>query len=73
MEGETAVVPGGIAAHRGYVMTVAFAVAGYAFSNAVEALLPQIRHYEEYLFAAVLAVGVLIWLTGRVRRAGGRR
>lgn len=54
---------------------VAVAVAGYAFSNAVEALLPQIRHYEEYLFAAVLAAGVLVWTIGRVRRAraGGRQ
>lgn len=48
------------------------AVAGYAFSNAVEALLPQIRHYEEYLFAGVLAAGILAWIIGRVRRAGGR-
>ncbi len=48
---------------------VVVAVAGYAFSNAVEALLPQIRHYEEYLFAAVLAAGVLVWTIGRLRRA----
>jgi membrane protein DedA with SNARE-associated domain len=54
---------------------VVIAVAGYAFSNAVETLLPQIRHYEEYLFGAVLAAGVLVWTIGRVRRArtGGRR
>lgn len=51
---------------------VVIAVAGYAFSNAVETLLPQIRHYEEYLFGAVLAAGVLVWTIGRVRRARTR-
>lgn len=57
------------------VWAVVIVAAGYAFSNAVEALLPQIRHYEEYFFAAVLAVGVLVWVLGRARRAraGGWR
>lgn len=50
---------------------VVVAATGYAFSNAVEALLPQIRHYEEYLFAAVLAAGVIIWVIARARRARG--
>lgn len=57
------------------VWAVVVVAAGYAFSNAVEALLPQIRRYEEYLFAAVLAVGVLLWVIGRVwhGRAGSRQ
>lgn len=41
--------------------------ASYAFSNALEALMPQIRHYEEYLFIGVLAAGVLVRLIRRVR------
>ena len=40
----------------------------YVFSNALEALMPQIRHYEEYLFISVLAVGVLVWLIRRAKR-----
>lgn len=46
---------------------VVITTAGYVFSNAVEALLPQIRHDEEYLFAAVLAAGILAWVIGRAR------
>ena len=48
---------------------VVVAAAGYGFSDAVEALWPQIRHYEEYLFAAVLTAGILVWTTGRLRGA----
>ena len=51
------------------IWVVAVAAAGYAFSNALEALMPQIRHYEEYLFIGVLAVGVLVWLI-RLPRSG---
>jgi len=50
------------------IWAVAVAAAGYAFSNALEALMPQIRHYEEYLFIGVLVVGVLVWLIRRARR-----
>jgi len=50
------------------IWAVAVAAAGYAFSNALEALMPQIRHYEEYLFIGVLAAGVLVWLIRRARR-----
>lgn len=49
------------------VWAVVVAAAGYAFSGAIEALMPQIRHYEEYLFTGVLAVGVLVWLIRRAR------
>ena len=50
------------------IWAVAVAAAGYAFSNALEALMPQIRHYEEHLFIGVLVVGVLVWLIRRARR-----
>lgn len=43
------------------------ATLGYAFSNAIEALMPQIRHYEEYIFIGVLVVGAVVWLIMRVR------
>lgn len=46
----------------------AVTAAGYAFSGVVEALLPAIRHCEEYLFLAVLAGGVLLGLLGLARR-----
>lgn len=49
------------------IWSVAVAAAGYAFSNVLEALMPQIRHYEEYLFIGVLVVGVLVWLIRRAR------
>lgn len=41
---------------------------GYAFSNAIEAGMPQIRHYEEYVFIGVLALGALVWLIRRAKR-----
>lgn len=50
------------------IWAAAITAAGYAFSNAVAALLPQIRHYEEYLFVTVLAAGVLLGLLGYARR-----
>ncbi|MBI3343771.1 MAG: DedA family protein [Gammaproteobacteria bacterium] len=43
---------------------VAVTTAGYAFSNVMDTLLPQIRHYEEYLFLTVLAAGALLGLLG---------
>lgn len=49
------------------IWAVAVAAAGYAFSNALEALMPQIQHYEEYLFIGVLAAGILVWLIRRAR------
>ena len=51
-----------------FFWAVAVTAAGYAFSGVVEALLPAIRHYEEYLFLAVLAGGVLLGLLGLARR-----
>jgi len=51
------------------VWTVAVAAAGYAFSNVLETLMPQIRHYEEYLFIGVLAAGVVVWLLTRKKRS----
>lgn len=51
---------------------VAVVAAGYAFSSALEALLPQIRHYEEYLFFGVLAAAVLAWAIGRAVRRRAR-
>ena len=50
------------------VWAVAVAAAGYAFSNAIETLMPQIHHYEEYLFIGVLAVGVMVWLFRHKKR-----
>jgi membrane protein DedA with SNARE-associated domain len=50
------------------IWAVAVAAAGYAFSNALEVLMPQIRHYEEYLFIGVLVTGILVWLIRRARR-----
>lgn len=47
---------------------VVVTVAGYAFSNVVDALLPQIRRYEEYLLLAVLVCGVLMWIIRCMRR-----
>lgn len=47
---------------------VAVTTAGYAFSNVMDALLPQIRHYEEYLFLTVLAAGALFGLLAYARR-----
>lgn len=35
---------------------------GYAFSNAIEGLLPQIRQYEAYFFLGVLLLGALVWI-----------
>lgn len=49
------------------IWAVTVAAAGYAFSNALDALLPQIRRYEEYLFIGVLAASVLVWLIRRAR------
>lgn len=51
------------------VWAITVTAAGYLFSNALDALLPQVRRYEEYLFAAVIAAGILIWVLGRVRRS----
>lgn len=50
------------------IWAVSVAAAGYVFSNTLEALMPQIRHYEEYLFISVLAVGVLVWLIRHAKR-----
>ncbi len=47
---------------------VVVTAAGYAFSNVIDALLPQIRRYEEYLLLTVVVCGVLLWIIGRVRR-----
>ena len=49
------------------IWAVIIATLGYAFSNAIEALMPQIRHYEEYIFIGVLVVGAVVWLIMRVR------
>lgn len=49
------------------IWAVIIATLGYAFSNAIEALLPQIRHYEEYVFIGVLVLGALVWLIVRVK------
>lgn len=51
-----------------FFWAVAVTAAGYAFSGAVDALMPQIRHYEEYLFLTVLAAGALFGLIGHARR-----
>lgn len=50
------------------IWAVVVAAAGYAFSNAIETLLPQIHHYEEYLFIGVLAAGVVVWLIRHKKR-----
>lgn len=47
---------------------VAVTTAGYAFSNVMDALLPQMRYYEEYLFLTVLAAGALLGLLDYARR-----
>jgi membrane protein DedA with SNARE-associated domain len=54
------------------IWAVAVATAGYAFSNVLEVLMPQVRHYEEYLFISVLAAGAVVWLIGCVVRRHAR-
>lgn len=49
------------------VWAVAVTSAGYAFSNVVDWLLPEIRRSEEYLFLAVLAAGMLFVLLRYLR------
>lgn len=49
------------------VWAIAVVAAGYAFSNALEAAMSQIRDYEEYLFIGVLVVGILVWLVKYAR------
>jgi membrane protein DedA with SNARE-associated domain len=49
---------------------VVVTAAGYAFSNVVELLLPEIGRSEEYLFLAVLAAGMLFVLLRLLRRRG---
>jgi len=47
---------------------VVITLLGYLFGEAVQALLGDLRHYEEVLFAVLAGIGLLVWLIHRWRR-----
>lgn len=46
---------------------VIFALAGYTFGTAVEAVIGKIQHYESWILAALVLIGVAAWFIRRRR------
>lgn len=47
------------------VWAALFSALGYLFGNAMELLLENMRRYEGWLFAALAAIGLIVWLAFR--------
>jgi membrane protein DedA with SNARE-associated domain len=51
--------------------TILFTFVGFWFGQAALAALAQVRAYDQYAVAALVAVGAAVWLVLRARRRGG--
>jgi len=44
------------------VWSITFGILGYLFGQVVESLLGKLKHYEHWLFAAIIATGLIVWI-----------